>query len=227
MKILFAVISYAGDAINGSHQAIRDTWGKDVMAAGADLAFFIGKRQTGWEPKSKDEILTNAEALLTQDDHDYFQYLIKEMLRWSIRQGYDFTFLCCNDTFIIPEKLMASGFEKFDYSGFFVPRDIPLGTKTTEDVYGHKLYLWADAGAGWFLSKKAAKIVVDSKCDQWGGDIWIGQTLGPLIATGEILASNLKGFWNEISWHYRWVTGQGYNPRTGWMKEMYQKHGGK
>ncbi len=76
------------------------------------------------------------------------------------------------------------------------------------------------------MSKKAAEIVINSPCDQWGGDIWIGQILGPLIQSGEILAKNLDDFWNQTSWHYRWVMGRGYHPGTGWMKEMYQKHGG-
>src|SRR6266704_1388317 len=33
MKVLFAVISYQGDADNGNNQLIRETWGKDVSTS--------------------------------------------------------------------------------------------------------------------------------------------------------------------------------------------------
>ena len=156
---------------------------------------------------------------------DYWQHLTREILRWSVQNDYDFTFLCCNDTFIVPRKLMASGFEKFDYSGYFVPQNIPLGVKSEEDIYGHKLYLWADAGVGWFMSKKAAKVIVDDAPDFWTNDIHVGQTLGPLIASGEIKAATLKGFWNDISWHYRFITGESYTASSQWQKKMYEIHG--
>jgi len=239
MRTLIAVISYSGDAENGSHQAIRNTWGKDCSAAGADLRFFIGRR-------TEDFLAAADEILVKQQDQptcghdpsiavegccqDYMQYETREILRWSIEHGYDFTFLPSTDTFLIPRKLMASGFEKYDYSGQFVPRNIPLGTKTVEDIYGHKVYLWADAGVGWFMSQKAARIIVSDKPDFWTNDIHVGQALGPLIAAGEILAGNLSNFWNETSWHYRFVMNRAYNP-TGarpdieWMNNMYEKYG--
>ncbi len=59
MRLLMAVMSYDGDAVNGNHQKIRDTWGKDVPAIGADLRFFIDTRLNllrGAAPKS-DEII--------------------------------------------------------------------------------------------------------------------------------------------------------------------------
>jgi hypothetical protein len=227
MRNLIAVVSYYGDADRGCHQAIRDTWGKDAIAAGFDLRFFIGRRSTGWKVKSADEILINEQMLALDgdpDDHEYWQSLINGILCESLAGEYDFTFVCCNDTFIIPSKLMACGFEKYDYSGQFVPRDIPLGTKSTDEIYGHHLYLWADAGAGWFISRKAAARAVCGGKDGWPFDIHVGQVLGPLITSGEIKAATIPGFWENISYHYKFVSGIGYDPKTGWQREMYERH---
>jgi hypothetical protein len=228
VKTLIAVVSYFGDSDRGSHQAIRDTWGQDAISAGFDLRFFIGRRSPGWTVKSEDEILLDEKRLVLDgdpDDHEYWQSLIDGILRWSIEQNYEFTFVCCNDTFIIPHKLMACGFEKYDYSGQFVPIvDFPLGMKSTDEIYGHNLYLWADAGVGWFVSKRAAEFVILGEKDGWPFDIHVGQVLGPIIGWGCLRAATIPGFWDNISYHYRFATGIGYNPECGWQKEMHERH---
>ncbi len=239
MRTLIAVISYGGDAANGAHDAIRETWGKDIPAAGADLRFFIGRRRDDFIPKS-DEIPVermvwkcqhNPSAAIEGCCEDYMQFEMREILRWSVAQGYDFTFLPSTDTFIIPRKLMATGFEKYDYSGRFVPRaGTPFGAKTEDIVYGHHLYQWADAGEGWFLSVKAAEMMLRDKPDHWTDDIHCGQVLGPMIAAGTITAYELPNFHHQISWHYREINdNKAYThkggPDTGWMKMMYDKYG--
>jgi hypothetical protein len=225
MRVLIAVISYSGDADRGCHDAIRQTWGKDVAPTGADLRFFIGHRRNDFVPAS-DEVLVTEQTYCTHDpevckDQIHIQFEVREILRWSVSQGYDFTFLPSTDTFLIPSKLMTSGFEKYDYSGFIIPPHIPVGTKSPEEIYGAHLYPWADAGVGWFMSKKAAEIVATSDLNWWTDDIGVAQTLGPYIERKELTAGTIPDFWNSISWHYRWVTGKAYDPASGWMKNMY------
>ena len=232
MKTLIAVISYQGDSENGNHDLIRQTWGKDII--GADLKFFIGRRSPVFQPQP-DEVLVDFQKNRTCQHAwwesykdccvDFWQYEMRDILRWSIEHEYDFTFLCSTDTYLIPKKLMATGFEKHDYSGHFIPRDIPLGAKTTDDVYGHKVYLWAPIGLGFFLSKKASQIVLDNEPDFWYSEVHVGQVLGPHIESGEISAAKLGGFLNGISWHFRDVTSENYKTHgTGWMQKMYKEN---
>jgi hypothetical protein len=168
-----------------------------------------------------------------------------EILRWSLNEGYDFTYLVSNDVFLLPQKLLSCGFEKYDYSGFF-HESTPFGELATEDYectfktadgYGikRKLYNWADGGDGRMLSRKAAAaIVAKSDASYWlaADDIMIGQTLGPLIGNGELTAWNM-GYHkdaapdNGITWHHKSYPEHRniqYDPNTFWMKKMYEEH---
>ena len=204
MRVLVAVCSYDGEAQNGNHDAIRSTWGKDVAAAGADLRFFIGRRSPDFKPQP-DEVLIDWEQPKTCEHPwwqcvegcciDFWQKLIKENLKWSLQQGYDFTFECENDSFLVPHKLMKLDFERYDIAGTFFPRDTPIGTKTTYQMWPHsptrnpqsdwRVYPYPNPG-GYFLSRKAAEIVVNATPSHWDIGPFTGQALGPAIEAGEI-----------------------------------------
>jgi hypothetical protein len=231
MKVLIAVLSYQGDAENGNHQAIRETWGKDCLSAGADLRFFIGRRLLTFFP-NVDEVFIDWEQSRACGHPfeqsvegccpDWWQHLTKEILNWSLQQGYDYTYLCENDSFLIPWKLMATDFEKYDFSGHFIPIDTPIGTKTKYDMWGHKLYPWPEPGAGYFVSRKAAQAVIHAWPSHWPLGVYAAQVLGPFIENFLITAGELKNFWKESAWHYRAVTGEGYPANSPWMKNMYE-----
>jgi len=124
MKVLVAVYSHTGDSVNGNHQKIRETWGGHL--APWDLRFMIGHRDApGWKAVSDEVLLPERANRACGADwllwNLYYQELTIEMLRWSLEQGYDFTFLCCNDTFVVPSKLKTTDFVKYDYSGVFYP----------------------------------------------------------------------------------------------------------
>lgn len=218
-KVLIAVISYSYDAIRGSHQAIRETWGKDVGSA--DLRFFMPQVEYVLQ---RDEVFVDVPG-----DYDHISQEVQEILRWSISKDYDFTFLCCNDLFCIPNKLFSCGFELYDYSGIFYPPNIYIGTTFTFDCNQTPFpntYSWVNGGFGWFMSRKAAELVVfvESKYKS-AGDIYIGQVLGPHMQSNKIRTKNIpldKG----ICWHYRDIYDSTYDPSTGWMKKMYELYKG-
>ena len=117
MKLLFAVISYQGDAQNGNNQLIRETWGKDIQ--GADLRFFIGRRSTTFSQADDEELADFQRSRNCQHAwwesykdccQDFWQVQVRSMLAWSISRGYDFTYLCSTDTFVVPQLLMKTGF---------------------------------------------------------------------------------------------------------------------
>lgn len=221
MRTLIAVISYQGDAENGNHDRIRTTWGKDVPAAGADLKFFIGRRSPGFVPKSDEVLIPWQEtrpcihpwwSSVEGCCEDFWQVLTKNILRWSLVEGYDFIFLCENDTFIVPRKLMASEFEKYDLSGHFIPAD---GITTKYD--------WPEP-SGYFLSSQAAAFLLQQPKDHLSVGIYAGQRLGPIIREGLLTTYELP-IWQNGHWHFRVETGDGYPPGSPWMREMYEKYG--
>jgi hypothetical protein len=236
VKVLVAVYSHSGDSVNGNHEKIRSTWGKHIPFW--DLRFMIGHRGAeGWQA-AYDEILIPADRACADDWllwNLYYQEMTIEMLRWSLNQGYDYTFLCCNDTFIVPSKLKATDFENYDYSGiFYPPNAAPLGETFFDPFYKRQAYTAADAGTGFFTSRKAAQLVVDSDQRDYFGtsDQYTGQVLGPHIKSGNITAKNLDNFHQVAAWHYREegiidpVIQTGYPVTSTWMRDMYRKHGG-
>lgn len=228
MKTLVAIMSFQGDAENGNHDKIRQTWGKDVAPAGADLLFFLGRRDKNYKPKS-DEIpvpwqedgtrtcvhpyWTAAEGCCVE----YWQVLYREMLKWSLDNGYDYIFLAENDTFLIPRKLMKTGFENYDFSGWL--------------MYTHANkpnQYYPEPGAGYFLSRRAAKAVVNTTPNHMHFENLVCDVLKPME---EMRIKSLEHFWNETSWHYRAqgimdpIIKDGYPAGSTWMREMYEKHG--
>jgi hypothetical protein len=232
MKVLVGVISFEGESTNGNHQAIRDTWGKDLPAAGADLRFFIGRRHPNFVPKPDEVAISWQETRPCSHPYyqtvencceDFWQVLTKNILFWSLHHGYDFTFLCENDTFIVPHRLMSCGFEKYDLAGHFDPVGEPIGVRMTFDIYGHKLYSWPEP-SGYFVSRKAAEMITQAPPDHWPLGLYAGQVLGPAIERGEITAAEPPSFWQNSCWHYRTEKNAGYPMNSGWQQEMYEAH---
>jgi hypothetical protein len=240
MRVLIAIISYQGDADNGNNQLIRETWGKDVPAVGAELRFFIGRRNTTFVPQP-DEVLVDFQQSrkcahgwwesYVNCCQDFWQVQVRSILEWSITQEYDFTYLCSTDTFVVPRKLMATGFEKYDYSGQFIPEQLPVGVRSDYDIYAEKRYAWADVGHGLFLSKRAVMTILKEPTNYQYTDQHIAQHLGPYIERGELTGYRIPDFKNSIAWHFRDDTlrnpkGDGYQSHGArWMKQMYEEHG--
>ena len=226
MKLLIAVKSCVHDANRGDHNVIRNTWGKDI--SGADLRFFVGQG-TNYVRPLNDEVMIDA-----PDDYDSLTLKTIEICRWSVQQEYDYTFLCDTDTFLVPNRLLKCGFEKFDFGG--------LATKPLGQVFSYaardrngidhdipECYSWASGGYGYFLSRKAMEIILaaprpTTSVMVWCEDLWVGQQLGPLYNEGKIKAINIPNFQNHISWHFpQSVYNSQYHPRFGWMEKMHRE----
>lgn len=235
MKVLIGVISFQGDAENGNHDKIRQTWGKDTATAGADLRFFLGRRDKQYVPKPDEVLIPWQEDGTRKCQHpywtavenccvEYWQVLYRGILDWSLRNGYDYTFLAENDTFLIPRKLMKTGFENYDFSGWMM---------YTHSDKPNEFY--AEPG-GYFVSRKAAEIVLATEPNHLHFENLVTNVLKANSAT----IKSLDGFWNETMWHYRaqgtnldrvssWryddVIRDGYPSDSRWMFDMYQKYG--
>jgi hypothetical protein len=113
MRLLLAVKSCQRDMREGAHQAIRDTWGKD-LPPGVDVRFFMG----GEHPPT----LLEADEVWLPVSDDYWVLTPKTrgICAYMLQHNYDFVYPCDTDTYLIPSEMLQSGFENYDFSGSWI-----------------------------------------------------------------------------------------------------------
>lgn len=151
-RILFAIVSCNDPKYYPEKtQVQRETWIQDID--GADYKFFFG--QSDREPPS-DEIILDC-----PDDYANLHLKTRAILVWADEHGYEAVVKCDDDTYVFPKNLLASGIEKHDYTGCYIPG---------EEIYG--IYYPAFAGGGcYYLSKKSIKTVLDAKFYRETGEV--------------------------------------------------------
>ncbi len=187
MKTLIAINGWIKGALNGEHQAMRDTFLRDVEKfPGLSYRFFVGDGtptgedeialQQSWDcagiyrvahpiialeplasPKS-DEVI-----LHVPDDYLHVSYKTRENHRWALQQGFDHVFQCFTDIFIDIHRLMTSGFENYDWSGSFSG--------------GGEKGVYAGGGPGVWTSEKAIQCIINEPVTLWADDWWVGSIL--------------------------------------------------
>lgn len=225
MKLAICVKSCAQDGIEGFHDIIRRTWGKDAEALGIDVRFFIG--HAAYKIPAQDEVV-----LSCKDDYDSLPFKTKAILKWAMfnsydGDGYDYVFLCDTDTFIIPELLLKCGYEQYDYAGR-IGTQYPIGTVFRyEDGKGKIIEdcrPWASGGLGYFVSRPLMQTIVKHyEPDHWAEDLWVGQCAAK---HGGFRIGNLVPFEQWCAWHFpQRLFKSTYDPKFGWMDRMYQSGG--
>ncbi len=185
MKVLIAITTWTTGATNGENQAMRDTFLKDVPKfPGLEYRFFLGDGN----PTGEDETFLNSSYqqvlaahgdkydrraplahvdytlksdetfIHTPDDFKHNCYKTKGSRRWAEERGFDFVFQCTSDTYIDIPRLMASGFEDYDYVGY------PEG-------------IYARGGNGYWTSRKASQLFMNEPVTIWAEDWWVGTLL--------------------------------------------------
>lgn len=181
MKILIAVHSCIRDSQNGFNQACRQTWlncfykfrhspntaGQttditEIQNSILDYAFFIGNGNGRF---NYDEIQVSC-----PDDYLSLPFKTKAVLQWAIERNYDHIFKCDTDTFVFLPRLLATDFYNYDFVGAF---NGPVGVPNK--VEGK--YAWVSGGAGYWLSNRAAQLVVKSEPNHWAEDLWVSQVV--------------------------------------------------
>jgi hypothetical protein len=123
--------------------------------------FLLGRGNT--DPKD-DELIFDV-----PDDYDGVPYKINAARRWATEQGFDFSFMCDLDTYIIVPRLLESDFETHDYVGSMMHDDFRQ-CKTRNIGF-------AQGGAGYWLSPKSAAVIERSEVQFPGGDVHVGDNL--------------------------------------------------
>lgn len=236
-KPLIGVMSCERDAANGCHDAMRQTW-IPHMVPGIDYKIFVGQ---GTRALAPDE-----ERLDVQDDYGSLPEKSQAMRKWSLEHGYDFMFKADRDTYLSPRRLLASGFENYDYVGHF-PGYPRLGWIPALDeefsIYcdARGVYPYCSGGCGYWTSKKAMELIVAAPLD-WkrldnrgcpAEDLWIPNILMPqgirgyhdtrYFFKGNQLNTDYGSGTNGISVHLSRGTGA-YEPR--WMHVAHSMSAG-
>jgi hypothetical protein len=183
-RVLIAILSCVLHAKNGYNQIMRDTWLKNTTGfSNLSYKFFLGsgestgedetalkhswsqagffKRKEVSDPPITSHALQNDEiALRIPDGYMYASYKLRESCRWALSNNFDFIFQCLTDTYVVPSRLLASGFEKFDY----------LGTANNERTA-------LGGGPGFWLSEKSMRFITDAPVNRWNYDGWVGDIL--------------------------------------------------
>lgn len=98
----------------------------------------------------------------------------KRMVQWAYDLGFDYIFRVDTDAYVWVNRLLKSGFENHDYMGWCL--DVP-------ERPGHPWCMnTAHGGIGFFLSRRAMKVVIDAPVEKYSdgkywGDLWAGQAL--------------------------------------------------
>jgi hypothetical protein len=161
MKILIAI--QACHRLQEWKDAQRDTWMR--AQASADVRIFVGR----WMPLNFEDQVRRARRTgkpytvptppakqadeVWLDVEDWFHSLCEKaeaIIRWALEHEYDFMFKCDDDAYVHIPRLLASGFENFDY----------VGRAITNNWHGFTAH-YAQGGAGCWMSRKAMKAFLE------------------------------------------------------------------
>jgi Galactosyltransferase len=226
-QLLVAVKSCHRDMDAGAHDAIRATWGQ-ALRDKAHVKFFVGKETDGRTHRNYkgDEVVV--------DSPDHYEGLVwktRAICQYVVGKAIDHVLMVDTDCCVSPKKLEKAHYAVADYAGIFNggwgivgPREV-MGLNGVPEVI-EKCYSWA-SGAGYFLSRRAAFEIADAspKASKYiiGSyeDLWVGQVLGPLCASGEMFSIQL----DERVCEYYLANGhsKGYDPKSNWMEEAWKR----
>lgn len=201
VKILIGVKSCQKDMMGGCHEAIRDTWGYN-LPDDTTLRFFMGGENPPCSLKA-DEILLSG----LDDTYWVLWPKVVRALAYSVENEYDYSFLCDTDTYIVPARWRNSGFESYDFSGRMAPTPSLEMGKTYPRVdlsngeFADPFYAYMSGGVGYFVSRRAAILILADTVYRQSEDVAMGQILGPYIAEGRITGAHLPKLEGEGAFH--------------------------
>jgi hypothetical protein len=204
MKTLIAVASCIRDTENGYNQAIRETW-KTEVPDGTDFRFFVGNIE------SPVNLLPDEVLLDCKDGYFDLPWKTQAILRWALENNYTHILKCDTDTYARPRKILQSNFAAYDYVGHFNGLVDGVRIGQPNSVYG-SCYPWASGGSGYWLSSRAAELVVSNPPDaKWVcpnlkypcEDLGVGMTLGPKLESGEFIALDDSRYWRSWRKNYQ------------------------
>ena len=209
-KVLIAIKSCAKAWMSGEHDVIRKTWGSFVPK-NVDLMFFMGDDTARWLLNTGGDEHTFNDC---PDEYLGLAHKTKRIAGYALQKGYDFVYLCDNDTFVHPTRLLESGFQNYDWAGHFWTFD-------GKNKYFH-------GGYGYFLSKRAMNVIACSEVgDAKFEDGWVGDSLYKWEADWRNNGGRLEvGTLPKFSWHFPkdHYPSPKYSAKFPWQEMMMEYH---
>lgn len=160
--------------------ACRATWLKRFTELGIDYKIFLGRPTIDVKGRLvpvKDPRLPLEDEIFVDTGDLYHDNTAKfqAMCHWALDHGYEYMLLTDDDIYIYPDRILATEWAEYDYSGAW----------NGSVVFFHP-------GAAVFLSRRAMEFVVQSKVDHYADDAWLGKIMGRFnIPTHEIASIHL------------------------------------
>lgn len=136
---------------------IRDTYLKDLTEP---YEFFYGSRlrrgdRRTIQPKLREPLIDEV-FLDCGDNYTENPAKMKAICQWALNRGYDHILRLDDDTFIYPDRLLATDWADHDYSG----------SCATNDFH---------PGGCLFLSSNMMEAVIKAPVTNYADDVWMGQ----------------------------------------------------
>lgn len=206
-KLAIAVKSCHRDLDAGLHEAIRGTWGRDAKALGIDLFFFMGRDAQQSDTRRSRRYVNGEVVLECDDDYESLTVKTRRICQWLGGKIFSHLFFCDVDTFVRPNLFKNIGLQWFDYVGDFFEHPPGSAPWRYVDERGNRYDEcrgWASGGFGYFLSRRAAEVIAESPSRYWAEDMYVGNTLAPLIDKHMLKAESIKlrGERNALTEHW-------------------------
>lgn len=198
MKIAVLISTCWKDKLNGSNDAIRQTWGQE-LPDGWDLKFCIGDHEFTKEQKqrlftndfigspgtlgnmdasksskcpigSKSDLIKDELLLNCDDGYLGLPWKTTESLKWALDEGYDGVIRGFVDTYLFPELVAKSNLFETEAAGWtFGCSPCPAHPTLT-----HSAPL---GGAAYWTNRRASQAIIDEPIRHWGEDTHAGFAL--------------------------------------------------
>jgi hypothetical protein len=160
MNTLIAITSYEKARQAGWHEAIRQTWLKDLDPTKADVAFIVGRDAVGG--LDSDEL-----RLDVGDGYTDVTNKVIESTRWALNQGYDRIFRTYPDVYIRPERLLAA-----------LENDYADKSYIGHPMMGLNGVPYASGGASYWIGAQESKYLLNTMVPyDWADDRWVGNVM--------------------------------------------------
>jgi len=209
--IIIGVLTYPPDLQNGRIAAVRETWRDEFGWSGIhdhggwlDTRFFFDN--THKDP-AHDEIVLDAPTGLM-----YTSYKTWRLAQWALEHNYDYAFIVPTDCYVCVPRLLVSGFEVLDYTGFHAYDEPHIG-----------------GGSGYWLSRRSLEAVAGFEPYADYEDRWVGAA----CHSRGIKAEHDSRYWsNEQPWLHGIITAHlsvndGVSPayyEPVWMRAYHKQY---
>jgi len=173
---------------NNRIEALRETWLRDVEAFKGHVTakLFYGSPH----PRGP---LADEVQLSCPDSYEFLPQKTIEICCYALENGYDFVFKADDDSYVWVDRLIRELMENcFDYAGY-LNANVCTG------------------GPGYWLSKRAMKVVSAYKPKHWAEDVTVGHAMSEANITPVMLPNHHSGF----SAHWSFANGFDANRLTG------------